>query len=325
MDFFRFENGKTTPFSVIPSEDSITTNPITMTADGKTLYWVDSRGRDKAALVAQDLASGTTRVVAESSRGDVREVLLNPRTLQAEAYAVNYLKNEWTAIGDAVKADIAAIDRQVKGQWSVPSRNDADTLWVLRVDEVTRPISCQLYDRKARTLQPLFVTRPELDGKPLAPMYGREIRTRDGLMLTAFLTLPVSTDPDGDGKPAKPLALVLNVHGGPWAQDIFGYHSEAQWMANRGYAVLQVNYRGSTGFGKKFVEAANREFAGKMHDDLIDAVKWAVDTGISVPGQDRHLRRLLRRIRHARRHDVHADDVCLRRRHRRSVELGDVD
>ena len=283
MDFFRFDNGKTTPFSVIPSEDSITTNPITMTADGKTLYWVDSRGRDKAALVAQDVASGTTRVVAESSRGDVREVLLNPRTLQAEAYAVNYLKNEWTPIGDAVKADIAAIDRQVKGQWSVPSRNDADTLWVLRVDEVTRPISYQLYDRKARTLQPLFVTRPELDGKPLAPMYGREIRTRDGLTLTAFLTLPVSTDPDGDGKPAKPLALVLNVHGGPWAQDIFGYHSEAQWMANRGYAVLQVNYRGSTGFGKKFVEAANREFAGKMHDDLIDAVKWAVDTGITSP------------------------------------------
>jgi dipeptidyl aminopeptidase/acylaminoacyl peptidase len=77
--------------------------------------------------------------------------------------------------------------------------------------------------------------------------------------------------------------MILNVHGGPWAQDVFGYHSEAQWMANRGYAVLQVNYRGSTGFGKKFVEAATHEFAGKMHDDLIDAVKWAVDTGIAIP------------------------------------------
>src|SRR5258705_1590481 len=77
--------------------------------------------------------------------------------------------------------------------------------------------------------------------------------------------------------------MILNVHGGPWAQDKFGYHSEAQWMANRGYAVLQVNYRGSTGFGKQFVEAANREFGGKMHDDLIDAVKWAVDAGIAMP------------------------------------------
>jgi dipeptidyl aminopeptidase/acylaminoacyl peptidase len=281
MDVFRFDKGRTTSFSVIPAEDSITTNPLTITADGKTLYWVDSRGRDKAALVAQDLASGSTRVIAEHDRGDVREVLLNPRTLHAEAYAVNYLKNEWTPVGDAVKADIAAIDAQVRGQWSVASRNEDDTMWVLVVDEITRPISYQLYDRSARKLRPFFVTRPELEGKPLAPMYGREIRTRDGLTLTAFLTLPVGTDPDGDGRPGKPVPLVLNVHGGPWSQDTFGYDAEAQWMANRGYAVLQVNYRGSTGFGKRFVEAATREFAGKMHDDLIDAVKWAVDNSIT--------------------------------------------
>ncbi len=281
MDVFRFEKGKTRPFSVIPAEDSITTNPITITADGRTMYWVDSRGRDKAGLIAQDLASEATRLVAESPRGDVGEVLLNPRTLEAEAYAVNYLKKEWTPIGEAVKADIAAIDAQVKGQWSVASRNDDDTLWVVSVDEVARPISYQLYDRGVRKLRPLFVTRPELEGKPLASMYGREIRSRDGLTLTAFLTLPVGTDPDGDGKPMTPLPLVLNVHGGPWSQDTFGYDPEAQWMANRGYAVLQVNYRGSTGFGKRFIEAATREFGGKMHDDLLDAVKWAVDGGIT--------------------------------------------
>jgi dipeptidyl aminopeptidase/acylaminoacyl peptidase len=281
MDVLRFDKGQTSPFSAIPPEDSITTSSITITADGKTLYWIDSRGRDKAALVAQEVGAGATRVVAESTRGDVREVLLNPKTLQAEAYSLNDLKNEGTPIGNAVEADIAAINRQVPGQWSVGSRDRADTLWVLRVDDVTRPISYQLYDRKTRTLKPLFITRPELDGKPLAPMYGREIRARDGLTLTAFLTLPLGADPDGDGKPARPLPLVLNVHGGPWAQDVFGYHAEAQWMANRGYAVLQVNYRGSTGFGKQFVEAANREFAGKMHDDLIDAVKWAVDGGIA--------------------------------------------
>jgi len=283
MDVFLFDKGKVTPWGEVPAEDTITTNALGFTADNKTLYWTDSRGRDKAALVAQAFPSGEKRVVGESARGDVREVLINPRTLVAEAYSVNYLRNEWTPIGDAVKADIEAIGRQVKGQWSVVSRDAADDLWVLSVDEVTRPISYQLYDRKKKKLTTMFVTRPELDGKALAPMYGREIRTRDGLTLTAFLSLPVGSDSTGTGKPAKPLPMVLYVHGGPWAQDVFGYHSTAQWLANRGYAVLQVNYRGSTGFGKQFVEAANREFGGKMHDDLIDAVKWAVDAGIAMP------------------------------------------
>ena len=279
---FRFDEGKTEPFATIPAEDSITTNSLNISADGKTLYWVDSRGRDKAALVAQDLASGATRVLAESGRADISGVMVNPATLVPEAFVVNYLRKEWTPIADAVKADVDALNAQVKGQWEVVSRDDADSKWIVYIDEVTRPVSYSVYDRKTRRLSTLFVTRPELEGKPLAPMYGREIKARDGLTLVAFLTLPVGASSKGNGVPDKPLPMVLNVHGGPWAQDKFGYHSEAQWMANRGYAVLQVNYRGSTGFGKHFVEAANREFAGKMHDDLIDAVKWAIDNRIAI-------------------------------------------
>jgi dipeptidyl aminopeptidase/acylaminoacyl peptidase len=282
QDVFRFKDGKAEPFSSIPAEDSITTNSLNISADGKTLFWIDSRGRDKAALVAQDIATGTTRTIGESSRGDISSVMSNPVTLVPEAYAVNYLRKEWTPVTDAVKADIDALNAQVKGQWEVVSRDDADSKWILYVDEVTKPISYQLYDRKTRKVSPLFVTRPELEGKPLAPMYGREIKARDGLTLVAFLTLPVGASSKGDGRPDKPLPMILNVHGGPWAQDKFGYNAEAQWMANRGYAVLQVNYRGSTGFGKNFVEAANHEFGGKMHDDLIDAVKWAVDNKITT-------------------------------------------
>jgi dipeptidyl aminopeptidase/acylaminoacyl peptidase len=280
QDVFRFNGGKVEPFSTIPAEDSITTNSLNISADGKTLFWLDSRGRDKSALVAQDLASGGTRVIGESSRGDVSSVLTNPATLVPEAYAVNYLRKEWTPVSDAVKADLEALNAQVKGQWEVVSRDDAHSKWILYVDEVTKPISYALYDRKARKVSTLFVTRPALEGKPLAPMYGREIKARDGLTVVAFLTLPVGAS--SKGVPDKPLPMILNVHGGPWAQDKFGYNAEAQWMANRGYAVLQVNYRGSTGFGKGFVEAANREFGGKMHDDLIDAVKWAVDNGITT-------------------------------------------
>ncbi|HUL97119.1 MAG TPA: S9 family peptidase [Usitatibacter sp.] len=281
-ELLRFDAGKTTPFAEVPPEDSITTNPLELMPDGKTLYWLDSRGRDKAALVAQDVASGATKVLAQDARADIGGVMLNPVTRVAEAYSANYLRNEWHPIGNAVKADVEALNRLSKGgQWSVASRNDADTLWIVAIDEVTKPLTYYLYDRKAKKLDMLFVTRPELDGKALAPMYGVEIHARDGLVLPSFLTLPVGAS-DGGPKPKKPLPMILNVHGGPWAQDVFGYNAEAQWMANRGYAVLQVNYRGSTGFGKKFVEAANREFAGKMHDDLVDAVKWAVDNGITT-------------------------------------------
>ena len=282
QDVFRFNDGKVEAFTTIPTEDSITTNTLNISADGKTLFWLDSRGRDKAALVAQDLASGTTRIIGESGRGDISGVMVNPATLAPEAYAVNYLRKEWTPVADGVKADVDALNSQVKGQWEVVSRDDADTKWIVYVDEVTKPISYALYDRKARKVSTLFVTRPALEGKPLAPMYGREIKARDGLTIVSFLTLPVGSSSKGDGVPDKPLPMILNVHGGPWAQDKFGYIAEAQWMANRGYAVLQVNYRGSTGFGKGFVEAANHEFGGKMHDDLIDAVKWAVDNGITT-------------------------------------------
>jgi len=282
QELFKLEGGKTAPFAKIPSEDSFTTGLQGLTRDGKTLYWRDSRGRDKSVLVAQDVATGNTRVLGEHPKSDVAGILANPVTREVEAYSVNYLKREWFPVGDAVKADIAALNRLVKGEWSVASRNDADTLWVVMTDEVVKPIAYHLYDRKAKKLTELFVTRPQLAGKPLAPMYGIEIRARDGLVLPSFLTLPVGSDPEGKGRPSKPLPMVLNVHGGPWAQDTFGYHPESQWFANRGYATLQVNYRGSSGFGKGFLEAATREFAGKMHDDLIDAVKWAVANGITT-------------------------------------------
>src|SRR5580765_7974011 len=222
QDVFRFKDGKVEPFSTIPADDSLTTNSLNLSADGKTRFWIDSRGRDKAALVAQDLASGTTRMIGESGRGDISGVMTNPATLAPEAYAVNYLRKEWTPVADAVKADVDALNSQVKGQWEVVSRDDADTKWIVYVDEVTKPISYALYDRKARKVSTLFVTRPALDGKPLAPMYGREIRTRDGLTLVAFLTLPVGASSKGDGVPDKPLPMILNVHGGPWAQDKFG-------------------------------------------------------------------------------------------------------
>jgi dipeptidyl aminopeptidase/acylaminoacyl peptidase len=112
-------------------------------------------------------------------------------------------------------------------------------------------------------------------------MHAPVIPARDGLKLVSYLSLPPGTDADGDGKPAGPLPLVMLVHGGPWARDQWGYNGTHQWLANRGYAVLSVNFRGSTGFGKKFLNAGNMEWAGKMHLDLLDARTWAIEQKIA--------------------------------------------
>ncbi|MEJ2516359.1 MAG: S9 family peptidase, partial [Gammaproteobacteria bacterium] len=204
---------------------------------------------------------------------------------EVQAYSEDYLQARWKPIGDALADDIAFLDGEARGEWSVTSRTRDDRLWTVVIDRVTEPAAYWLYDREKKTLERLFTIRPELEGETLAPMYARELRSRDGLTLVSYLSLPVHTDPDGDGVPAEPLPLVLNVHGGPWARDSFGYRSDHQWLANRGYAVLSVNYRGSTGFGKNFVNESNFEWGRKMHDDLIDAVDWAIAEGITTADQ----------------------------------------
>ena len=275
-------DGKAKPFTTIPADDNLTTGIVGMTADGKTLYMRDSRNRNTGALVAIDIATQKPLVLGASEKADVDSTIRDPNTGVVEAYSVNYLKDEWTPVGDALRDDIAFLNREARGEWSVTSQSRDKRLWTVLIDRVSEPVTFYLYERPAKKLTRLFTTRPELEGKVLASMHPVEIRSRDGLTLVAYLSLPPGTDRDGNGRPDKPLPMVLNVHGGPWARDEFGYHPEYQWLANRGYAVLAVNYRGSSGFGKQFMNAATREFAGKMHDDLIDAVNWAVKENVTA-------------------------------------------
>lgn len=285
VNYHRIRNGQIepTPVAEVAMEDSQTTAPLGFTADGKTLYWTDSRGRDTAALVAQDLASGQSRVLAQDARADIGSVLSDPRTGRVQAYALNYLKNDYVPLDDAgMAADLAYLKGAVQGGFAISSRTDADDKWLLTVDRVSEPLATWLYERGARRLTPLFVARPELEGAPLVPMVPHEIRSRDGLTLVSYLSLPKTVDPTGSGQPRQAVPMVLFVHGGPWARDSFGYHSYHQWLANRGYAVLSVNFRGSTGFGKKFTSAGDLQWGRKMHDDLLDAVDWAVQRGVTT-------------------------------------------
>ena len=282
--FYRVKDGKVEaePFETVGLEDAQTTFPAGFTADGKTLYWIDSRGRDTAALLAQDVATGAKTIVAQNDRADIGGALANPRTGRVEAYGVNYLKNEWVPVGSAVKGDLDFLKSRLNGQINVTSRTHADDKWIVAVDPVTAPSAAYLYDRKARTLTKLYTTRPELEGAPLAAMYPVEIKTRDGLNMVSYLTLPPGTDADGDGRPNRPVPMVLMVHGGPWGRDSYGYDGGAQWLANRGYAVLSPNFRASTGFGKKFISAGDLQWGKKMQDDLNDAVDWAVGRGVTT-------------------------------------------
>ena len=286
-DFFRVAGGKVEDkaFASIGLEDGQTTFPAGFTADGSTLYWIDSRGRDTSALVAQDWATGKTTVLAQDARADIGEVLTDPRTGRADAYSVNYLTNRWTGLDPRTEADLRLLEAKLKATPYVVSRTDADDAWIVSIDPVTSPSAYFRFDRRSKAISRLFVTRPALEGQTLAAMHPIEIRSRDGLVQVSYLTLPPGSDADGDGRPEKPVPMVLFPHGGPWGRDEYGYDSFHQWLANRGYAVLSPNFRASTGFGKKFISAGDLEWGAKMQDDLDDAVDWAVAQKITTPGK----------------------------------------
>lgn len=264
-------------------EDSLTTSPIVIEGDGRTALMVSAVGRDKAALVRVDLTTGAQSVVGESPKADVAEVWIDPRTHEPQAFAVNYLHTELTPLTPEAGKDIERLRGTLGPQFTVTSRTLDDQHWAVVVDDPVNVLTTYLYDRKSGQITKLFDQRPELADAPLRPMLSREIKARDGLTLVAFLTLPPGSGDRRASRPPEPVPLVLNVHGGPWARDSYGFDAEHQWLANRGYAVLSVNFRGSTGFGKSFVNAGDHEWGRAMHDDLIDAVDWAVRERIALP------------------------------------------
>jgi len=268
-------------FMRFSAEDALTSGIEDLFAANGTTLMRSSVGRDTAALYRLDWASGESVLLAADERADIGGVLVDVRTKAPLAYSVNYERNRYFALDAAVQADLDVLVGAGIGDWLVQSRTDDDRAWVIGTDADTAPAAAYLYDRDTRTLEKLYDSRPELADAPLAAMHPVVIEARDGLKLVCYLTLPKGSDAGTPGRPALALPMVLFVHGGPWARDGFGYNSYHQWMANRGYAVLSVNYRASTGFGKAFLNAGDKEWGGKMDDDLLDAVEWAIGAGIA--------------------------------------------
>lgn len=263
---------------------------VGFTPDDALLYVHDPAGANTSRLVMMDPRDG--RIVAvlahdercdlsvEFSQGggmDPLLTLVDPRTGAIQAVGIEYLMPDWRVIDQAVAADLAFLRAQHPGDLRIVSRSQDDATWLVAYWPDDASHAFYTYDRAARALSLVFVAQPAMAGHTFAPMKPFVVKARDGLALPCYLTLPV-------GVPARALPLVVVPHGGPWWNVSWGYDPEVQWLANRGYAVLSVNFRSSTGYGRALLNAGDREFGGgKVLGDILDATQAAVRKGIADP------------------------------------------
>ncbi|HJM84597.1 MAG TPA: S9 family peptidase [Candidatus Marinimicrobia bacterium] len=246
------------------------------------LYAYDSRKRNTNALIEFDLETDENRVVAVDENVDIGGVLYDPSSHKPQAYAVNWTMKHWVAIDPLIGADLQFLGDRTEGEFEIISQSNDNQKWVVQFMESDSPITFHIFDRREKQLTKMFTSTPQLEGLSLAKMHPYVMKSRDGFDLVSYVVLPFGTDPDNNGRPIKPLPTIMIVHGGPSDERAtYAFGPFVQWLANRGYAVLYVNFRGSPGFGKSFMNAQRLEWGGKMHDDLIDQVNWAVAEGVA--------------------------------------------
>jgi dipeptidyl aminopeptidase/acylaminoacyl peptidase len=271
----RWRASTTSPWQVLvrTGPDEIV-EMMDFTSDGRSLILKSSIGADKARLVERNLSTGAQRELVSDEDVDVDNAIIHPTRHVVQAVALEKATRVWKYLDRDFEADFESMSRLGEGAVNLVGRDHADRIWVAEFQSDHGPLQYYTFDRKTGHGTFLAVHRPRLKGLTLAPMQGVVIPARDGLKLAGYLTLPQGVEP-------RNLPLVLFPHGGPWFRDTWGYNREVQLLANRGYAVLQVNFRGSTGYGKAFLHAGDRQWGRKMHDDLVDSVEWAVAQGIA--------------------------------------------
>lgn len=245
---------------------------VGFTPDNKGVLVISSVDANAARLLQIDLATGKSTILAEDKLYDVSYALIHPKKHTLEAVRFVRERSEWLLVDKLLQADFDAIRKARNGDFSIASRDLEDKKWIVAYNVDNAPYTYYVFDRATKKASRLFSTRPALEKYQLAKCQPISFKARDGMIIYGYLTLPV-------GVPSKDLPMVLKVHGGPWGRDTWGLNNEVQWLANRGYGVLQINFRGSTGYGKAYLNAGDREWAGKMHDDLIDGKNWAVKQG----------------------------------------------
>jgi len=267
------------PLVVVPSDDAIGFGPLGFTADGTGMFLASPIGVNASRLVKMDVASGdVVEVLAEDPSCDVVGADIDADTREPRIAFFLKEKLEYVVLDPSIQADVDAIRKIQNGDFGITDTDHADKTWLVSFNVDDGPVKYYVYDRDSKKATFLFEHRPELSNYTLAPMEPFAFKTRDGLEVHGYLSFPV-------GEPRTNLPAVINVHGGPWARDSWGFNPEAQWLANRGYLCVQINFRGSTGYGKNFVNAGDKEWGGKMQDDISDVAKWVVDQGYADPAR----------------------------------------
>jgi dipeptidyl aminopeptidase/acylaminoacyl peptidase len=270
------EDGEWAELLTFAADDAMASNVFGFAGDDVTLYFTSCEGVNAGELRAMNTGTGEVTVLAGDPDSDVEDVLTHPDTHVPQAVIFYKERKVVRVLDEAIRADLEKLEALVDGDLHVIDRDREDRQWLVAHTRDLGAVVYHAFDRETGEASFLFSARPDLDDQPLVPMNPVSFTARDGLTIHGYLSLPAGVEPKG-------LPTVLNIHGGPWHRDVWGLHPEAQWLANRGYACLQVNFRGSTGYGKEFVNAGDREWGGKMQDDITDAVKWLIERGIADP------------------------------------------
>ena len=262
----------------VPADDSLTTGPIAFSADGRLLLMISSVDAQAARLIWLDVTSGGTEVLAEDPEADVSDVRIDPDTREPQIVTFTKARSEYRVLDPSVAGHLTRIRALHPGDPVFPDADDDDRVWLVAFTNDAGPVSYFAYDTVTGIGSFLFEHKPDLSKYDLAPMEAFSYQARDGLTVHGYLTFP-------PGQERADLPTVLLAHGGPWARDTWGFDPQAQWLANRGYLCVQVNFRGSAGYGKAFLNAGNREWGARMQDDLSDAVAHVISQGWTDPAK----------------------------------------
>ncbi len=212
-------------WDTIPAEDTLTTNLIGFGPDNQLVYLMDSRGRDTAALFEIEPETKASRLLAEDPLADVGQVMMHPTGKQVQAVSFTYERKRWEVLDPSIAPDLATLRTVSEGDAEIVSRTLDDRAWIVAYVVDDGPVRYYLYDRVQREAQFLFTNRADLEGRPLVKMHPAVIKSRDGLDLVCYYSLPPGSDPDGDGHPRRPQPTVLIPHGGPWGRDTWGLNA----------------------------------------------------------------------------------------------------
>lgn len=275
-------DGKWKLFTTVLFEDRESTYIIGADESGREVYYMDSRDRDKNALKVLNMETLEEKVVSEGQQSDIAPYTFSSTTHRPQAVFEYFKTPSPRVIDESISDDLSFLGKQKEGFLKIVSRSKDDMTWVVTYLKSDKIPMYYRYDKKDKKLTHLLSQDKTINKYPWVKKKPVVIEARDGLQLVSYLSLPLKSN-HGGLKRIRPLPLVLLVHGGPANRDECFFETQHQWLANRGYAVLSVNFRGSKGFGKQFLNASNGEWSRKMHDDLIDAVQWAIDQKIADP------------------------------------------